>query len=212
MQFDLAMTDELLATTRTVRKRLDLDRAVPREVILECLQLAVQAPNGSNRQVWRWIVIDDAAKKAEIGALYRGIAEAYALQQGGAELARQDAQVARILDSYSWLAANLGKVPAMVIPCVEGRPDEGWSPSRVAAQWGSIFPAVWTFQLALRARGLGSALTTLHLNEEARVARLLGVPDGWMQVALLPVAYTKGTDFRRASRKPAGDIVHWNAW
>lgn len=212
MQFDIAMADELLATTRTVRKRLDLDRAVPREVILECLDVAVQAPNGSNKQGWRWIVIDDAAKKAEIGELYKGIAQAYAIQQGGAELARQDVQVARILDSYTWLADNLCRVPVMVIPCIEGRPDEGWSPSRVAAQWGSIFPAVWSFQLALRARGLGSALTTLHLNEEAKVARLLGVPDGMMQVALLPVAYTRGTDFRRALRRPAGDIVHWNAW
>jgi nitroreductase len=212
MQFDLAMTDVLLTTTRTVRKRLDLDRPVPREVIAECLELAVQAPTGGNKQHWRWMVIDDAAKKAEIGALYKGIADAYALQQGGAELARQDAQVARILDSYTWLAANLGKVPAMVVPCIEGRPEAGWTASQTAAHWGSILPAVWNFQLALRARGLGSALTTLHLNEEAKVARLLGIPEGTMQVALLPVAYTRGTDFKRAARMPLDAIVHWNAW
>ena len=212
MQFDLAMTNHLLATTRTVRKRLDLDRAVPREAILECLDLALQAPNGSNRQNWRWIVIDDAAKKAEIGARYKRIAEDYAIQQGGAELAKLDARVARILKSYSWLAANLHRAPAMVVPTVEGRPEADWSGSRMAAHWGSVFPAVWSFQLALRARGLGSALTTLHLDEEARVARLLGVPDGWMQVALLPVAYTKGTDFRRAPRRPVDEVVNWNAW
>lgn len=212
MQFDLATTDELLATTRAVRKRLDLDRPVPREVILECLQLAVQAPTGSNRQGWRWIVIDDDGVKAQIAAIYKGIADAYAIQQGGAQLARQDAQVARILASFAWLADNLHRVPAMVIPCIEGRPEPDWPAARVSAHFGSIFPAVWSFQLALRARGLGSTLTTLHLNEEARVARLLGVPDDVMQVALLPVAYTKGTDFRRAARPPVGTITHWNHW
>jgi nitroreductase len=212
MQFDLAMTDELLATTRTVRKRLDLDRPVARETILECLQLAVQAPTGSNRQHWRWIVVDEPEKKARIGAIYKRIADAYALQQGGAELASQDPQVARILESYAWLADNLGRVPAMLIPCIEGRPEPDWTASRVAAHWGSILPAVWSFQLALRARGLGSALTTLHLNEEAEVARLLGVPDGIMQVALLPVGYTRGTDFRRAARVPLDGITHFNAW
>lgn len=212
MQFDLAMTDDLLATTRTVRKRLDLGRPVPRETIVECLQLAVQAPSGGNRQTWRWMVVDEAAKITEIGAVYQAIADAYAVQQGGAALARQDPQVARILDSFSWLAANLGKVPAMVIPCVEGRPDAGLSPSLASAYWGSIYPAVWSFQLALRARGMGSALTTLHLNEEERVAKLLGIPDGVKQIALLPVAFTRGTDFQRAARPPVQTITHWNEW
>lgn len=212
MPFDLAMTDELLATTRSVRKRLDLDRAVPREVIRACLELAVQAPTGSNKQNWRWIVVDDPQTKAAIGALYKQVADAYALQLGGAQLAQADAQVARILDSFSWLAANLHRVPAMVIPCIEGRPQPEWSPSQTAAHFGSIFPAVWSFQLALRSRGLGSTLTTLHLNREAEVAALLGVPDGVMQVALLPVAYTRGTDFRRAARAPVDTVTHWNRW
>ncbi len=212
MQFDIAMCDELLATTRAVRKRLDLDRPVPRETIIECLELAVQAPTGSNRQTWRWVVVDEPDRKAKIGAIYKQIAGAYAVQQGGAELARQDSQVARILSSFFWLADNLHLVPAMVIPCIEGRPEPDWAPSRTASQWGSIFPAVWSFQLALRARGLGSTLTTLHLNEEARVAELLGIPDDVMQVALLPVGYTKGAHFQRAARPPVSNITHWNFW
>ncbi len=212
MQFDRAMCDELLATTRAVRKRLDLERPVPRETIIECLELAVQAPTGSNKQGWRWVVVDEPDRKARIGAIYEQIADAYAVQQGGADLARQDEQVARILSSFSWLADNLGRVPAMVIPCIEGRPGADWTPSRVAAHWGSIYPAVWSFQLALRARGLGSTLTTLHLNEEARVAELLGIPDGVMQVGLLPLGYTRGTDFRRALRPPVTTITHWNQW
>jgi len=212
MNFDLATTDALLSTTRSVRKRLDLDRPVPREVIRDCLELATQAPTGSNRQGWRWIVIDDPERKAAIGAIYKEVADAYAIQQGGAQLAAQDKGVAKILDSFGWLAANMHRVPAMVIPCIEGRPAPDWAPSRVSAHYGSIFPAVWSFQLALRARGLGSTLTTLHLNEEARVAALLGVPADMMQVALLPVAYTLGTDFRPGPRAPLDTITHWNHW
>lgn len=209
MEFDLAMTDELLATTRAVRKRLDLDRPVPREVILQCLELAVQAPTASNSQSWRWLVIDDPAKRLALAEIYRKGAMPYL-----AAPLRQDesGQTERVRDSAQWLAENLEHVPVHLIPCVEGRPPEGAPAIMMAGLFGSIFPAVWSFQLALRARGLGSALTTLHLLHEREAAELLGLPANVMQVALLPVAYTKGTDFKRAARPPVSGITHWNGW
>lgn len=208
MQFDLAQTDALLSTTRAVRKRLDLDRPVPREVILECLQLAVQAPTGSNSQTWRWMVVEDAAKKQAIADLYGNAARAYL----AAAEEKAEGQTKRVYNSALWLADNMGKVPVFVIPCVQGRLPEGSGNVMAASTYGSIFPAVWSFQLALRARGLGSALTTLHLMFEKQIAELLGIPENVMQVALLPVGYTRGTDFKPAERPPVSGITHWDTW
>ena len=209
MKFDIAMIDDLLSTTRAVRKRLDLERAVPREIIMECLELAVQAPTASNSQNWRWVVIDDPAKRAALAEIYREGARGYFGRAGRDEA---DAQTRRVYDSAVWLAENLEKVPVLVIPCVEGRPTAETPLMAVGSMYGSIFPAVWSFQLALRARGLGSALTTLHLLQEQESAKLLGIPDNVLQVAMLPVAYTKGTDFKRAVRPPVSGITHWNGW
>ena len=212
MEFDLAMTDALLATTRAVRKRLDLDRPVPREVILQCLELAVQAPTGSNSQNWRWIVVDDAGKRAALAELYRTAGRGYLTSAAADAAAQGNGQTARVMESALWLADNMDKVPVLVIPCVEGRPPENAPPAVNVGYYGSIFPAVWNFQLALRARGLGSTLTTLHLIDERAVAELLEIPDNIQQVAMLPVAYTKGTDFKRAARPPVSEITHWNGW
>ncbi len=213
MSFDIAMTDELLSTTRAVRKRLDLDKPVPREVINECLELAVQAPTGSNTQGWRWLVVEDAGKRQALADLYRKGAEAYLT--GAAAQAEEEggnAQTLRVYDSAMYLMDHLHEVPVHLIPCVQGRPPEGTPMVMLGGLFGSIFPAVWSFQLALRARGLGSALTTLHLIHEQEAAELLGIPDDVMQVALLPVAYTKGTDFKRAARPPVAGITHWDTW
>ncbi|HEX7037679.1 MAG TPA: nitroreductase family protein [Pseudomonadales bacterium] len=212
MEFDIAMTDELLATTRAVRKRLDLTRPVPRSVIEQCLELAVQAPTGSNSQSWRWVVVDDADKRRALAEIYRKGADAYLSQAGAAATERGDAQTQRVFSSAIYLAEHLHEVPVHVIPCVQGRPPENVPAALLAGLFGSIFPAVWSFQLALRARGLGSALTTLHLLHEQEAAKLLGIPDDVMQVALLPVGYTIGTDFKRAARPPVSTITHWNAW
>ncbi|MDA1101586.1 MAG: nitroreductase family protein [Proteobacteria bacterium] len=213
-EFDLSMTDALLSTTRAVRKRLDLQRPVPRTVINECLELSLQAPTGSNRQGWSWIVITDANKRAALADLYRKGAGSY-LQDAVQESAALggDSQDSRVFSSALYLAERLQDVPVHVIPCIsvahmeENPPRAAW-----AGVMGSIFPAVWSFQLALRSRGLGSALTTLHLRCEDEANALLGVPDGVMQVALLPVAYTIGTDFKPAKRPPASEIVHWEQW
>jgi len=212
MKFDIAMTDELLATTRAVRKRLDLEREVPRAVIEECLELAVQAPTGSNSQTWRWVVVEDAGKRKALADLYRRNADAYLSQAGEQAAQRGDAQTQRVMTSAVYLAEHLHEVPVHVIPCVEGRPPAETPLPMLAGLFGSIFPAVWSFQLALRARGLGSVLTTLHLGSEQEAAELLGLPDNVLQVALLPVAYTRGTDFKRAERPPISTVTHWNGW
>lgn len=212
MPFDLTITDELLSTTRAVRKRLDLDRAVPRDVINECLELAVQAPTASNQQTWRWFVADDPAVIAKLAEIYCGGTPIDFRQASAGAADRGEAQTARVYDSAAWLFDNLAKVPAIVIPCVVGRPPENAPVGLLSAIYGSIMPAVWNFQLALRSRGLGSTLTTVHLFREQEAAQLLGIPDDVLQVAMLPVAYTKGTDFKRAKRPPVSEITHWNSW
>ena len=214
MDFDLAQTDALLSTTRAVRKRLDLEREVPDDVLLECLQLAVQAPTGSNRQGWRWMVVRDDEKKAGLADIYRRAGGDY-LAAAAAETPT-NSQSGRVMDSANFLAQNLEKVPVMVIPMIIGRLDEaiegapgGSNPTNAAAGlMGSIIPAMWSFQLALRSRGLGSCYTTLHLSLEQEAAELLGIPGHMSQAGLLPVAYTKGTDFKPANRPPVEEITY----
>jgi nitroreductase len=208
--FDLNETDKLLSTTRAVRRRLDLDRPVERDVILDCIRLSQQAPTASNTQQWRWMVVTDPAKRKAIGEIY-GRGKQF-IDQAKAQISEDDAQTHRVYDSAGWLLDHIGEVPALVIPCLQGRLPEGAPNGMAAATYGSIFPAVWSFQLALRSRGLGSTLTTIHLFFEADVAKLLGIPEDVMQVALLPVAYTKGTDFKVATRPPAEEITSFDDW
>lgn len=211
--FDLSVTDALLSTTRAVRKRLDFERPVEEAVLRECLELTLQAPTGSNRQGWRWIVVQDPVKRAALADIYRKGAGGYLDEAQQAAEARGAAQDARVYDSARYLAAHLQDAPVHVIPCIDVGHLPPEPPRRVwAGLMGSIMPAVWSFQLALRARGLGSCLTTLHLQHEAEAAALLGIPDGIMQVGLLPVAYTKGTDFKPAKRPPLDDVTHWDGW
>ena len=205
---DNAATDALLTTTRAVRKRLDLSRPVPRSVVLDCLRLAIQAPTGGNSQGWRWLVIDDAEQRAAVAALYRKRADPYL---GGYRTLAPDAANA-VLDSSEYLSEHLHEVPVFVIPCILGRLAESPSNEDAAGFFGSILPAVWNFQLALRSRGLGSVFTTLHLAYEKEAGELLGIPDTVTQAALIPVAYTVGTDFKPAARRPVEKITYWNGW
>ena len=206
--------DELLTTTRSVRKRLDLTRPVERSVVEECLRVALQAPTGSNRQGWHWLVVEDAAKKQALADLYGTSFDAYINMPGpsyGAGDSRAEHQDA-VKGSATYLREHFHEVPLMVIPCHEGRVD-GAASWMQAGYWGSLLPAVWSFMLALRARGLGSAWTTLHLPQEQAAAELLGIPfDDVTQGGLFPVAYTKGTDFKPAARQPLEDVLHWDAW
>jgi nitroreductase len=210
--FDLCETDRLLSTTRAVRKRLDLRRPVPREVIRECLALATQAPTGSNAQGWRFVVVDDAGKRRVLADLYRRAGADYLSQAVTQTRAQADAQTARVYDSAMHLVEHLHEVPVHVVPCILGRLPPGAPAGMAAGFFGSIFPAVWSFQLALRSRGLGSVLTTIHLGFEAEAAKLLGIPDTVTQVGLIPVAYTTGGEFRPAKRRPIEQITYWNGW
>jgi nitroreductase len=205
---DISSVDELLSTTRAVRRRLDVNRAVERDVIVECLQLAMQAPTASNDQNWRWMVITDEDKRAAIAEIYRQLAGDYLVQ---AAAAATDPQTRRVYESAQSLTGILADVPVFVIPCIERRFD-GAPLMVAAAAWGSILPAAWSFLLALRSRGLGSVWTTLHLAREHDVAELLGIPESVTQAALFPVAYTLGTDFKPAVRPPAETITSWNTW
>ena len=205
---DLQSVDELLTTTRSVRKRLDLTRPVSRGVITECLQIAMQAPTASNAQDWRWLVITDPGKRAAIADIYRSIGERYLPQMAEFE---SDPQTQRVLASAMSLTDKLADVPVHVIPCLQRRFD-GNDLVVASSAWASIIPAGWSFLLALRSRGLGSVWTTMHLAREREVAELLGIPDTVTQAALFPVAYTIGTDFRPASRPPAETVTFWDGW
>ena len=205
---DISSVDELLTTTRAVRKRLDLTRPVGRDVILECVQLAMQAPTASNEQDWRWLVVTDADRRAAIAEIYHSIGAEYLAQ---AAATASDPQTQRVYQSALGLTETLAKVPVHVIPCLDTRFD-GSNLLAAASAWASIIPAGWSFLLALRSRGLGSVWTTMHLAKEREVGELLGIPATVTQAALFPVAYTIGNDFRPASRPPAETITFWNTW
>jgi len=212
---NLAIVDHLLTTTRSVRKRLDLSRPVPRQLIERCLELAIQAPTASNQQTWHFVVVTDPARRLQIADYYRR-SWAIFVRRGGAANARREIhldpeQMGRVRDSASYLAEHLHEVPVLVIPCVEGRVET--SPVLVqASTYGSILPAVWSFMLALRARGVGAAWTTLHLAYEKEIAQALEIPPSVTQVALLPVAYYQGEDFKPAARIAAATFTHWDGW
>jgi nitroreductase len=210
-RIDRANADLLLSTTRSVRKRLDFDRPVEREVLLECVRLAVQAPTASNRQTWRWMIVTEPELRLKIADYYREAALPYLRESQEKAEEGADGQDRRVFDSAMYLAENLEKAPAFVIPCIAedlGAKDRG----AAIVALGSIVQAGWSFQLALRARGLGSTWTTLHLHRAKEVAELLGIPAGVTQVSLIPVAYTKGLDFKPAKRPPVEEITHWNRW
>jgi nitroreductase len=207
--------DEVLSTTRAVRKRLDLTKPVPRHLIEECVDLATQAPTGRNRQRWHFLVVTDNAQRAAVADVYR---RAVHLAQGtpltSRDLYRMNAHGSwpRIADGLDYLYKHIHQVPAIVIPAVEGRTDHA-TVSEQAGTWGSILPAVWSFMLAARARGLGTVWTTAQAPLERELAQILHVPyDRVMLAALIPLAFTVGTDFRPAKRIPRDQALHWNKW
>ena len=215
--------DELLSTTRAVRKRLDLERPVPMEAVRECLELALQAPTGSNAQGWHFVIVTNRETRRAPGELYQKAFEVYRSlpasaqqEQAAAEDPAHARQMERVVSSAEYLARNLAKVPVHLIACVQGRVDGLEPPAASLAQaslYGSILPAVWSFMLAARARGLGTAWTTLHLMHEKQAAELLGIPyEEVTQVALIPLAWSQGTDFKPARRKPTDGHVHLNDW
>ena len=204
--------DEVLTTTRAVRKRLDVTRKVPRALLEECLELAFQAPNGSNKNLWRWIIVDDPELVAKLGAEYR---TAMGILNSGQQTTQfsdtsDSPDEAKLLESAFALADKIERMPALLIPLMPGRAD-GKSAVDQAALWGSIVQAVWSFMLALRSRGLGSCWTTVTSRREKEVAEILGIPfEEYTQVGMFPIAYTVGTGFRQAWRKPVSEVLSYN--
>jgi nitroreductase len=210
--------DEVLRTTRAIRRRLDLTRPVPREVIRECLDIALQAPTGSNRQNWHFVVVTDAKQKAAMGELYGRAVDAARKETAAltridaVDAAAHDAQTARVLSSASYLFEHIGEVPGMLVPCISGRLQLS-APSALASQIGSVLPAAWSFMLAARARGIGSVWTTVHLALEEEAAGILGIPYAEVtQLALIPFGYVVGDPFKPAKREPLDLVVHWDHW
>lgn len=209
--------DELLTTTRAVRKRLDLARPVEREVIEDCLRIAQQAPGGGVRQSYSFIVVTDPAKRQALAGLYRQAVDDYFKEMPATPkpLAGEDARAAlmkRYLDSANHLRDHLHEVPVHVIPCFSPRADN-LDAFGQATRWGCVLPAAWSFMLAARARGLGTAWTTVHLRYEKEAAQILGIPYAQVeQAALIPVAYTTGTTFKPGFREPLDRIAHWDTW
>lgn len=212
MEYDLASVDYILQTTRSVRKRLDLSRPVPMDVVMECLEIALQAPTGGNAQGWKWLIVTDADKKAKIGAYYKQAFEAYVKRGGSSGPGNKNPTDQRkVYGSASYLADHMGEVPMMIFPCIHGRVEKAGAGAQ-AGLYGSILPAAWSLMLALRARGIGAAWTTLHLTYEKECAEILSIPDDVTVTALLPVAYFTGDAFQIAKRLPATDVTYFDTW
>jgi nitroreductase len=215
--------DELLTTTRAVRKRLDFSKAVAPELIRECIEIALQAPTGGNTQGWQFMVVCDADKRAALANLYREAWALYKKAPGSVfDLAQREetgdrrGQLERVCTSADYLVDNLEKVPVMVIPCIPGRVDRFTGPMAsvgLSSVYGSILPATWSYMLAARERGLVTCWTTAHLMHEEAAAELLGIPYGEVtQIAMIPTAYSLGTDFKVSLRKNVDDVMHIDKW
>ncbi len=211
--------DELLSTTRAVRKRLDFDRPVEDQIIRECVDMAMQSPSGSNNMTMQFVVVRDPAKRAALGEIYKQCYGIYSSMDGvyirsidkGEEMA--NAQQQRSADSADFLGEHMGDAPALIIPCSAAGRLDGAAAMMSASMLANVVPAMWSFMLAARARGLGTCWTTVHLMMEQQAADVLGIPfDSVQQICLSPLAYTKGTDFRPAARPDADSIIHWDSW
>ncbi len=208
MDLDLEHTDHLLLTTKQIRKRMDMTRPVPREILLQCIDIASRAPMGSNLERNKWLIVEDADLKASIAELYRKNAESY-FEEGRA--LTSDDRSERVISSAQHLSDHMHEVPAMVIPLRLDRVENA-TQGEQAGFYGSVLPGAWSFQMALRSRGIGSCWTTLHLGSEAEVGELLGIPDTVTQAVLMPVGYYTGDSFSVTPRRPAADITFIDRW
>jgi nitroreductase len=208
--------EELLTTTRTVRRRLDLNRHVPLDLVKHCIQVAMQAPSGSNTQRWHWLVVTDADQRAALGEIYRRACHEYleSPQAAGKLFADDPARAAvqqRVGASIEYLADRMGEVPVLVVPCLETSSPE-LPPGNQAGLWASLLPAVWSYMLAARSVTLGTAWTTLHLKYEREAAEVLGLPPNVHQAALIPTAFYTGDTFKPAARQPLDEVLHLDRW
>ncbi len=210
--FDTSTTDRLLSTTRSVRRRLDFDRPVDPEVLRDCVRLAAYAPNASNAQDWRWVIVTDPEPRAAIADHYRAGIVPPMQELLDRRRADGDAAGVRHSEAVLYLAERFHEVPALVIPCIRGQLDPDLDLAWTASLFGSILPSVWSFQLALHSRGLASTFTTAHLLAAGEIAALLDIPDDYLQTCLIPVAYLRGDDLKPPARRDPDEIIAWNTW
>lgn len=210
---DLSAVDHVLTTTRSVRRRLDLSRPVDPRLIEECLEIAVQAPTGGNKAHYHFVVVTDPHMKTAVAEYYRKVFfDEYVPRRERARVQPDfPERQQRFTDSAAYLAERLHEVPVLVIPCVEARPEDK-GPLAQASSYANILPAAWSFMLALRARGLVSAWTTLHIRYEREIGALLGIPETMTQAVLIPVAHPTGGEFHAAARVPTRERTYWNHW
>ena len=204
MEYDLTSVDYILETTRSVRKRLNMNKPVDNQVVMECLEIALQAPSGSNAQGWKWLIVTNPEIITKIANYYKKSFDEYIGIPSEVQANKN-----KILSSALHLSENLAKVPMLIFACVHG---VAKNQQMAAGLYGSIMPAAWSLMLALRARGIGSSWTTLHLKYEKECNEILGIPEGVTTAVLLPVAYFKGKTFKKAERKPASKVTYWNTW
>jgi nitroreductase len=207
--------EQLLTTTRSARKTLDLEAPIDLDEVKECLRIGIQAPNGSNNQSWKWMLVQDPELRRQIATIYRDARVEMTGREDISEWIDASTDTGRVLSSAEWLVQHLADVPLFVVPCFESYMSRkrGSEAFHQATIYGSIFPAVWNFQLALHTKGYGTCLTTLHLNSEAKVREILGIPDTYVQGCLLPVARLKpGTHFKPAPRKPLEEVIAVDSW
>jgi nitroreductase len=208
--FDLSQTDRLLTTTKAVSQRFDLTRDVPLQLVLDCIQIASAAPIGGNREANRWMIVRDPDKKAAIGEIYSEVGTPYlSLLRSQVD---PGSRQARVIDSGDHIVEIIARLPYLVIPVRLGMPGDGTNVFGPAGYYGSVVPAIWSFQLAARSRGLGTRYTTYHISRSAAVAEILGITEPVTQIALIPVGYYLGTDFRPAPRQAAEDVSYLDTW
>ena len=202
MNIDTAAVDAALTTTRAVRLRLDLERPVDNEILYDCIDIAEQAPSGGNQGSRRWIIVREPRVKEKLAGLYLDAAGKWMIETRDS-LAGSGHPQEKVMRSAAHLAEHLAEVPAIVVPTIIGR----YSGSGQPGLFDSVIQSVWSFCVALRARGLGTSWTTAILSREDELRALLSIPDGNTPIAMIPVAWTKGTDFKTAPRYPARAIT-----
>lgn len=203
-----AIVDHALMTTRGVRQRLDFDRDVDDQIILDCIDVAEQAPTGGNNGSRRWMIIRDQDTKDRMAELYLSAGVDWVIETAK-RLEGSGHQNERLMTGARHLGENIARTPALVMPTILGRHDGSGRPGL----FDSVIQSAWSFMVALRARGLGTVWTTMYLNEAPAVAELLDLPEHVTQICLFPVAYTIGTDFKPTSRRyPAREIAYFDRY
>ena len=197
---DLASVDLVLGTTRSVRRNLDFEREIDPAVIMDCIDIATQAPTGIPGQNWRFVLVTDAQQKSRLAKLYEATLYEFVKER---EVPLKDTQRA--------LVARMHEMPLLICVCAMGQ-TPGSNPAEQVAFYGSILPAAWSLMLALRARGLGSTWTTLLSARQNEVREILQMPADSVLTVMLPVAYMKGARLSKAERLPASQVSYWNRW